>query len=149
MELRDAEMKDAKQLDRMLERLIREESRYDGNLRRDCHIQNNYCDRIGMDGHKLILIEDCGEILGYLYGFVCHVPGIYQSPIGIVDALFVEEKHRRKGYASMLISAFKEFAKENGACRVELKVVSDNEPAVALYKKLSFTETRKYMKLGL
>ena len=47
----------------------------------------------------------------------------------------------------MLISAFKTFAAENGACQIELKVVSSNKVAVDLYKKLSFNETKKYMKM--
>lgn len=149
MKIRNAEPKDAEQLDMMLTRLIQDESRYDRNLNRECEIKDNYCNRIGLDGHKLILIEENGEIVGYLYGFVYHIPGICKSPIAILDALFIDEKHRRKGYASMLIAEFRAFAIENGACQIELKVVSDNKHAVDLYKKLSFVETKKYMKMRL
>lgn len=143
MKIRDAELKDAQQLDLLLTRLIRDESKYDRNLNRECEIRDNYSSRIGPDGHKLTLIEEDGEIVGYLYGFIHHVPGVYQSPIAILDALFIDEKHRRKGYASMLIAEFRAFAAENGACRIELKVVSDNKHAVDLYTKLSFVETKK------
>ena len=149
MKMRDAEAKDAQQLDVLLTKLIREESRYDSNLNEACEIRDNYIGRIGLDGHKLILIEEDGEIVGYLYGFIYDVPGVYKSPIAILDALFVEEKHRRKGFASMLIDAFRTFAKENGACRIELKVISGNEPAAGLYEKLYFSETKKYMKMEL
>ena len=149
MIIRDAEPKDAMQLDTMLSKLIQDEARYDSNLVPNCEIADNYCNRIGLDGHKLILIEVSGEIVGYLYGFLYHIPGIYKSPIGIIDALFVEEPHRRKGYASMLINTFRAFAAEKGACRIELKAVSGNQCAIDLYRKLSFTETKKYMKMEL
>lgn len=149
MKMRDAEAKDAKQLDMLLAKLIREESQYDSNLSSNCEIENNYSDRIGLDGHKLIVIEDAGEIVGYLYGFLYHIPGVYKSPIAILDALFVKEKHRRKGYASMLIAEFRAFAAKCGAAQIELKVLSNNLRAVALYEKLSFAETKKYMKMVL
>lgn len=149
MKIRDAEKKDANQLDMLLTRLIRDESQYDNNLNSDCEIKENYSNLIGLDGHKFIVIEEDGEIIGYLYGFVYHIPGIHKSPTAILDALFIDEKYRRKGYASMLITEFRAFAVENGASQIELKVVSDNLCAVDLYEKLTFAETKKYMKMKL
>ena len=149
MVIRDAEARDAVQLDKLLTRLIQDEAQYDSNLNRDCEIRDNYCHRIGLEGHKLILIEEGEEIVGFLYGFIQHVPGICKSPFAILDALFIDEQHRRKGYASMLISEFRTFAIKNSACRIELKVVSDNKHAVDLYEKLSFSETKKYMKMDI
>ncbi len=149
MRIRDAELKDAKQLDKLLSKLIQYESQYDSNLVHDCIIEDNYCNRIGLDGHKLILVEENEEIMGYLYGFIYHVPGVYKSPIAIVDSLFVDENHRRKGYATLLMKVFRNFAIEKGACQIELKVVSENRPAVDLYNKLTFMETKKYMKIKL
>ena len=149
MKIRDAEIKDAKQLDMLLTKLIHDEAQYDSNLRSDCQIKDNYCHRIGLEGHKLILIEEDGEIAGYLYGFIYHIPDIYKSPIAIIDALFIDKPYRRRGYASMLIDAFRAFAAENGACQIELKVLSGNTHAVGLYNKLSFVETKKNMKLEL
>ena len=149
MKIRDTIPKDAEQLDLLLTRLIRDECQYDSNLNPDCEIHENYCHRIGLDGHKLLLAEEDGEIVGYLYGFVYEVPGICKAPIAALDALFIDERHRHKGYATMLIAAFREFAIEKGACQMELKVVSANKQAVDLYQKLSFAETKKYMKLEL
>ncbi len=149
MKIRDAALKDAPKLDILLSKLIQDESQYDNNLNQECLITNNYCNRIGLEGHKLLLIEADGEIVAYLYGFIYHIPNIYKSPIAIIDALYVDEEYRHKGYASMLISAFKIFAVENGACQIELKVVSSNQAAVDLYTKHAFQETKKYMKLEL
>ena len=149
MIIRDAETKDADQLDLLLERLIHYEAQYDSNLNPNCRIRDNYICRIGLTGHKLLLIEKQKQLVGYLYGFIHHIPGVCKAPVAIVDALFIDENHRRKGYGSMLISRFKEFAAENGACQIELKVLSRNSAAVDLYEKLSFTETKKYLKMKL
>ena len=81
MIIRDAEIKDAPQLDLLLERLIRYESQYDSNLNPDCEIRDNYCSRIGLEGHKLILIEEAGEMIGYLYGFVYHITALKRTEI--------------------------------------------------------------------
>ena len=143
MKLRDATPADAARLDELLTKLIHDEAQYDSNL------NGSYVVRIGLEGHKLLLIEDEGEIIAFLYGFLYEIPGMFVKPIAILDALYVEEAYRRKGCAAQLISAFKAFAAESGACRVELKVLSRNETALRLYEKLSFKETKKYMTMEL
>ncbi len=149
MKIRDAEPKDAVLIDQMLTDLIHDESQYDFNLDSGCMITENYCNRIGLDGHKLLVAEDDGKIVGYIYGFIYQVPGIWLHSVAILDALYVDKNFRRRGCATLLFSKFKEFAKENGACRIELKVVSDNKAAVELYNHLSFVEAKKYMNLDL
>ncbi len=149
MIIRNAEQKDAKHLDELLTRLIRDEAQYDSNLDQTCVVSDNYASRIGLEGHKLLLAEAEEKIVGYLYGFVYHVPGIIKQPIAILDALFVEEGYRNKGCATLLFTEFQNFARENGACRIELKVLSKNEKALNLYKGLSFVETKKYMSMEL
>ena len=122
MKLRDATPADAARLDELLTKLIHDEAQYDSNLNGSYVVTDNYLDRIGLEGHKLLLIEDEGEIIAFLYGFLYEIPGMFVKPIAILDALYVEEAYRRKGCAAQLISAFKSFAAESGTCRVELKV---------------------------
>ena len=143
MKLRDATPADAARLDELLTKLIHDEAQYDSNLNGSYVVTDNYCDRIGLEGHKLLLIEDGGEIVAFLYGFLYEIPGMLAKPIAILDALYVEEAYRRKG------CAFKAFAAESSACRIELKVLSRNETALRLYEKLSFKETKKYMAMDL
>ena len=149
MIIRDAEIKDAAHLDALLTRLIRDEAQYDSNLNKTCTVSDNYASRIGLEGHKLLLVETEGDIVGYLYGFIFDVPGMTKKPIAILDALFVDENHRGKGYATSLFAEFQKFVRENGACRIELKVLSKNAEALRLYEKLTFTETKKYMSMEL
>ena len=149
MKLRDATPADAARLDALLTKLIRYEAQYDSNFIDSYVVIDNYLDRIGLEGHKLLLIEGEGEIVAFLYGFLYEIPGMLAKPIAILDALYVEETYRRKGCAAQLISAFKSFAAESGVCRIELKVLSNNETALHLYEKLSFKETKKYMTMEL
>ena len=149
MKLRDATPADAARLDELLTKLIHDEAQYDSNLNGSYVVTDNYLDRIGLEGHKLLLIEDEGEIIAFLYGFLYEIPGMFVKPIAILDALYVEEAYRRKGCAAQLISAFKAFAAESSACRIELKVLSSNGAALRLYEKLSFKETKKYMTMDL
>lgn len=149
MKLRDATPADAARLDALLTKLIRYEAQYDSNFIDSYVVIDNYLDRIGLEDHKLLLIEDEGEIVAFLYGFLYEIPGMLAKPIAILDALYVEEAYRWKGCAAQLISAFKSFAAESGACRIELKVLSNNETALRLYEKLSFKETKKYMTMDL
>lgn len=149
MKLRDATPADAARLDELLTKLIHDEAQYDSNLNGSYVVTDNYLDRIGLEGHKLLLIEDEGEIVAFLYGFLYEIPGMLAKPIAILDALYVEEVCRQRGCAAQLISAFKSFAAESGACRVELKVLSNNETALHLYEKLSFKEAKKYMTMEL
>ncbi|MCD8145575.1 MAG: GNAT family N-acetyltransferase [Oscillospiraceae bacterium] len=149
MKVRDAELKDAGLIDELLTDLIHDESQYDSNLDNGCIVTENYCNRIGLDGHKILVAEDDGKIVGYIYGFIYQVPGIWLSSVAILDALYVDKNFRRRGCATLLFSKFKEFAKENGACRIELKVISNNKAAVELYNRFSFVEVKKYMNLEL
>jgi len=145
MIIRDAEIADVDELDRLLTLLIRDESKYDVNLNNTCMITDNYCSRIGLDGHKILVAEENGQIAGFLYGFIYHIPNITLQAAAILDALYIVDKYRGKGCATALITQFKHFAKENNACRIELKVFSENGQALKLYEKLSFREEKKYM----
>ena len=149
MIIRAAEQRDAAALDALLTRLISFEARFDPNLNSNYVVTDNYGSRIGADGHKVLLTEDGGEIIGFLYGFVYQIPGMFKRPAAVIDALFVDEGHRRTGCARGLFEAFSKFAAENGACRIELKVMSENTEAENLYGDLGFKEIKKYLSLDL
>lgn len=76
MKLRDATTADAARLDTLLTRLIHDEVQYDSNLNGSYVVTDNYRDHIGLEGHKLLLIEDGGEIVAFLYGFLYEISGM-------------------------------------------------------------------------
>lgn len=147
--VREAVIEDADALDEMLTRLIHAEANYDKNLNDQSVVKDNYRKRIGMEGHKIFVVEEEGKMIGFLYGFLYDIPDLWREPAAILDALFVDEQYRRRGCARMLIEEFKSFACRSGACRIELKVISKNVDALKLYQTLEFVETKKYMSLAL
>lgn len=52
--------------------------------------------------------------------------------------LFVDREHRRQGIARLLISRCLDALHRAGAASVGLRVVSDNEPALRLYRSMGF-----------
>lgn len=52
----------------------------------------------------------------------------------------VHPGHRRKGAGLFLLSGIAEFAEENGFCRINLEVRTDNQKAMHLYRKFGFQE---------
>jgi N-acetylglutamate synthase len=59
-------------------------------------------------------------------------------------AIEVEPASRRRGYSRAVMAALVSWAAERGATRAYLEVTADNEPAVALYASLGFTEHYRY-----
>jgi GNAT superfamily N-acetyltransferase len=62
----------------------------------------------------------------------------------VVTAVTVDERYRRNGLATAVMSALGEWAGERGARCCLLQVASSNEPALALYERLGFTEHHRY-----
>ena len=145
MKIRNAGMKDAAELDAMLTKLIRYESRWDENLDTEYTVQDNYSHMIGHPDCRIWIAEIDGEIGGYLCAILHRLP-MYRKPVVILDALYIEEPYRRKGYATALFQKLWEFANETDAAFVELKVFADNVSAGRLYAKQGFVEIKKYMK---
>lgn len=148
MVIRNAIRSDGVALDALLTKLIRDETQYDPNLSPEVVIKDNYAERIE-EGSGAFVAEEDGNIVGYLYGFLYQIPGMMLRPVAIMDALYVEEAYRGQGIARELFQRFREFAEEGHADRIELKVLSDNTKAMALYEALGFCEKKKYMELPL
>jgi len=59
-------------------------------------------------------------------------------------AIEVDPEHRRRGYSRAVMAALVSWAHERGATRAYLEVMADNQPALALYASLGFTEHYSY-----
>jgi RimJ/RimL family protein N-acetyltransferase len=66
-----------------------------------------------------------------------------------VDWLWIDEAHRRQGYARAALRALADEAGREGAERLGLYVISENLPARALYEGLGFREESRRMLLRL
>jgi ribosomal protein S18 acetylase RimI-like enzyme len=62
----------------------------------------------------------------------------------VVTAVTVDERYRRRGLATAVMAALGSWGRERGARSCLLQVVETNEPALALYGRLGFTEHHRY-----
>lgn len=85
-------------------------------------------------------------------GFVLNYTGFSSVSLGkviVLNDLFVVPEHRQKGVANTLIERVEQFAKEQGAIRVDLSTAKDNVNAQALYEKMGFVQGTKFFSYSL
>ena len=63
-------------------------------------------------------------------------------PLVNVHDVVVRESHRGQGIAAQLFAGVETIARERGACKLTLEVLSGNAAARALYEKLGFDDYR-------
>ncbi|MCE7026496.1 GNAT family N-acetyltransferase [Jiella avicenniae] len=64
--------------------------------------------------------------------------GVIHRGLMVVEAVATHPAHRQRGHAGAVLDALMSWAVESGARGACLAVVSDNEPALALYRSLGF-----------
>lgn len=81
------------------------------------------------DRFRIILAIEDGQVVGYIDITTNYDPN---EPFDVL----VKESHRRKGYGKAMLAKAIELNRPNG---MELTVVVDNAPAIAMYESLGFT----------
>ena len=83
-------------------------------------------------GYQMYAAEDCGELAGYI---VCRI----DEPCLWVEHIFVCEKFRRRGVASMLFAKAEEIAASMGDDTVYNFVHPNNESMIAFLRSKGYT----------
>ncbi len=86
------------------------------------------------DYYENLVITIDGMVVGYI-----SITIIYEE-CNLVK-IIIDEKHRKRGYATLLIKKIMSDALCNNASKVYLEVRSDNIPAKNLYEKIGFKKT--------
>jgi GNAT superfamily N-acetyltransferase len=68
--------------------------------------------------------------------------------VWILNDLFVQEAHRKKGVAKLLMGAAENFARETGAVRIILSTQVSNIAAQSLYESLGYGELEGWVQLS-
>ena len=140
MTIKEVETKEElKKCDEFLNKLILDEKKYNDNINTDNKIENYY-EKVLNDNNKLFIAVD-NDIAGYI--FIKITDPIKNSEIykeAMIDALYVEEEYRNKGIATSLIEKAKEYAKSMDAKKISISVISINENALKLYRKVGFKD---------
>lgn len=99
------------------------------------------------------IIEPCMVDDKYDYYVLCNGDAVigYFCTYSFLDTseifrIAVDEKHRKKGFAEIMMKQIILVAKEKGAERILLEVRSSNIPAINLYEKFGFIQYGKRAK---
>ena len=100
-----------------------------------------------------LLAEEDGAVVGFALvnyagwtpEFSCVLPHRYACLADLV----VDEAHRQQGIGSTLLGAAKRWARDRRLEYLELSVLSQNAPAIALYESHDFVEATRVMRCML
>jgi ribosomal protein S18 acetylase RimI-like enzyme len=100
-------------------------------------------------GRSTLFAADNGsQLLGFtqLYPALCSVDLVDYF---VLYDLYVIEVARRQGIARALMNAASEWAKAQGAARLDLETARDNVPGQALYRDLGYELDEVFLKFSL
>ena len=101
-------------------------------------VQTFLAERLSVGDSKIFLAR---SEQGVAQGFVQLYP-IFSSlalrPAWLLNDLFVDSGARRGGVAKALMNAARDYAKEQGACGLQLETARDNWAGQALYEQLGY-----------
>jgi ribosomal-protein-alanine N-acetyltransferase len=86
---------------------------------------------------RILVVKYNKKILGFLIGYL---KLSMRGPIGDIVLIITDKDYRRKGLATSLISSIFDWFRYNKCNKCYLKVKSDNEIAILLYKKHGFSK---------
>lgn len=72
-----------------------------------------------------------------------YVEGTDSSPVGYLEGVFVEEEHRREGYAKELLLECEKWAKAKGCKDFASDCAIDNESSFHFHKAVGFIEANR------
>jgi ribosomal protein S18 acetylase RimI-like enzyme len=92
--------------------------------------------------------DNRGQLLGFtqLYPALCSVDLVEYF---VLYDLYVKDAARRQGIARALMKAASEWAKTQGAARLDLETARDNYPGQALYRDLGYELDEVFLKFSL
>ncbi|MEL7187507.1 MAG: GNAT family N-acetyltransferase [Pseudomonadota bacterium] len=106
----------------------------------DLELATNFIrDRITNDESAIFVADDGESLKGFtqLYASFCSVEVM---KIYILYDLYVDAEVRNSGVGAKLMNRATEFARENGAGRLDLLTGKDNLPGQHLYEKLGYVK---------
>jgi GNAT superfamily N-acetyltransferase len=103
--------------------------------------------KVPSTGYKLVLHDDHGSEIGYVYLFV--MSSKPNTQFGLLENLFINEKYRGQGFGTQLVEAVVELAKQEKCYKLICTSRYTNEKAHHLYTKTGFIDWGKEFRLNL
>ena len=135
---------DALECNKLLEKLIRSESRFNNNINQEFKV-NNWFEKFYNENTNAIFIAKNNEkVIGYVYVQITSVDdGPMKNKEALIDGLYIEEDYRAQGISKILMN------KAEGVKYLYVNVLEENSRAVNLYKKLNFNSFEMKLKKEL
>jgi GNAT superfamily N-acetyltransferase len=99
-------------------------------------------------GSVCIVAELCGNVVGYLTGYVREMTHLRPVELAELESMFVRKEHRNHGVGRQLVNSFLEWCKEKGAQRVSVSAYVSNERAIDFYMGQGFEPRSLTLELG-
>ena len=109
----------------------------------DIELANKYiAERINNNESVIFFAESDGKYLGFvqMYPSFCSVEAV---SIFILYDLYVDDSARGLGVGTLLMEKAKEYAKTEGASRIDLMTAFSNKAGQHLYEKLGYEKTNQ------
>ena len=127
---------DANKCDKLLNKLVLDERKYDDSIPEDAKILNYFKYMIRQEYNFLLGYYIDNNIVGYTF-----IKGI-DKETALLYGLYVEERYRNKGIATKLIKTAFEICKNNKIKFLDVNVMYENKEAQSLYNKFGFENLR-------
>lgn len=93
----------------------------------------------------VFLVYEGNEAIGFAQCGLRHdyVEGTGSSPVGYLEAIYVAEPYRRRGYAKLLLAACEVWAKEQGCTEFASDCELNNQESLYFHMKVGFEEANR------
>ncbi|WP_404788790.1 GNAT family N-acetyltransferase [Altericista sp. CCNU0014] len=105
-------------------------------------------ERFQKNDSTVFAIRDDESMLGFTQLFPS-LSSVSMKRVWILNDLFVREVHRKKGAATLLMSAAENFARETGAVQIILSTQTSNIAARSLYQSLGYCKDENFCHYSL
>lgn len=105
-------------------------------------LRTEFEELLASDRDVMFLAKIDAEYVGFIHMClrVDYVEGSSTSPVGYIEGIYVEEKHRKKGISKRLIKEGEEWSKSLGCTEIASDTEWHNEDSQAFHKKIGFKE---------
>jgi ribosomal protein S18 acetylase RimI-like enzyme len=139
MNIRKAELKDFETILQLNKELVLYEQEYLATTNADWSYTGQgkeyFSKRLVNENSIFHVVEDEGNIVGYVLAFIEVYPFRIINPICIIENIFVREPYRRQGIGSQLVKLVKDACTEKKVQAIRVTTYTKNDTAVEFYKK--------------
>lgn len=99
---------------------------------------DHFAHHINSNNSVVIVVELCGNIVGYLAGYVRGSSSLRPIRVAELESMFVSRDFRSQGVGAKLVDAFVKWSDEQQAQRISVTAYASNDGAIRFYQRLGF-----------